>query len=145
MNDCGLTANSAIHHHANIRKALQYAFVTDMIKSNPADRVQRPKKQPFVGSFYSAEEAVALMNAVKGDPVELGVMMALYYGLRRSEIVGLKWSAVDFKRKIITINHTVTCASIDGNGRCSQRTGRKTNRAEDRCRSFRQLNRICFI
>lgn len=114
MNDCGLTANSAIHHHANIRKALQYAFVTDMIKSNPADRVQRPKKQPFVGSFYSAEEAISLLRAVKGDPVEFGVMMALYYGLRRSEIVGLKWSAVDFKRKIITINHTVTCASIDG-------------------------------
>ncbi len=33
-----------IHYHANIRKALQYAFKTDMIPSNPADKVERPKK-----------------------------------------------------------------------------------------------------
>ena len=33
--------------------------------------------------------------------------MGSYYGLRRSEILGLKWSAVDFKKKTISINHTV--------------------------------------
>ncbi len=40
----GVTANTVIHYHANIRKALQYAFKTDMIPSNPADKVERPKK-----------------------------------------------------------------------------------------------------
>ncbi|MDO4345422.1 MAG: tyrosine-type recombinase/integrase [Eubacteriales bacterium] len=33
--------------------------------------------------------------------------MGAYYGLRRSEILGLKWSAINFKRKIISIRHTV--------------------------------------
>ena len=42
--DKGLSANTVIHRHANIRKALQYAFQIGLIKSNPADRVERPKK-----------------------------------------------------------------------------------------------------
>src|SRR5699024_11616867 len=36
----GLTANTVIHRHANIRKCLQYAFQIGLIKSNPADRVE---------------------------------------------------------------------------------------------------------
>lgn len=114
MNDRNLTANTAIHFHANIRKALQYAFQTNLISSNPADRIQRPKIMPYSGSFYNEKEANQLLEAVKGDPIEFGVMMALYYGLRRSEIVGLKWSAIDFEQKTITINHVVLTTSVDG-------------------------------
>lgn len=114
MNDRNLSANTVIHFHANIRKALQYAFQTDLLKSNPADRVQRPKIMPYVGSFYSEKEANQLLKAVKGDPVEFGVMMALYYGLRRSEVIGLKWSAIDFEQKKLTINHVVVVATVDG-------------------------------
>lgn len=50
----------------------------------------------------------------KGDPAEFGVIAAAFYGLRRSEILGLKWDAVDFDRKTITIRHTVTEATVDG-------------------------------
>ena len=114
MNDRNLTANTAIHFHANIRKALQYAFQTNLISSNPADRIQRPKLIPYSGSFYNEKEANQLLEAVKGDPIEFGVMMALYYGLRRSEIVGLKWSAIDFEKKRITINHVVISVCVDG-------------------------------
>ena len=41
-------------------------------------------------------------------------MMAAYYGLRRSEIAGLRWRAIDFKSNLITIEHTVTQAIVDG-------------------------------
>lgn len=114
INERKSTANTAIHYHANIRKALQHAYRTGLILSNPADRIQRPKILPFTGGFYSESEAEQLLKVVKGDPIEFGVMMALYYGLRRSEVVGLKWSAVDFENKRISINHVVTVADIDG-------------------------------
>ncbi|MFU1797907.1 MULTISPECIES: tyrosine-type recombinase/integrase [Paenibacillaceae] len=110
----GVTANTVIHYHANIRKALQYAFKTDLIPSNPADKVERPKKNKFVGSFYDKEEMNKLFEAVKGDPIELAVLLAAFYGLRRSEVVGLKWDAIDFKNKTITIQHTVIEVSVEG-------------------------------
>lgn len=114
MDEVGVSPNTVIHYHANIRKALQYAVKTDQILSNPADKIERPKKHKFVGGFYSSEEVSRLFAVVKDTKIELGVMLATFYGLRRSEIVGLKWSAVDFKNKSITIGHTVSLTSLDG-------------------------------
>jgi len=114
MNVEGVTPNTTIHRHANIRKALQYAFKIGLIDSNPADKVERPKKGKFVSNIYNSQELAVLFEKIKGDLCELGVILAAFYGLRRSEIVGLKWSAIDFDRKTISINHIVTSASVDG-------------------------------
>ena len=114
LNVKGNSANTVIHHHANIRKALQYAFITGLIPSNPADRVQRPKKQPFEGSIYNEEELEKLFRVVRGTPIEFGVILGAFYGLRRGEIIGLKWDSVDFVQKTFTIRHTVTEFSLDG-------------------------------
>ena len=42
---------------------------------------------------------------IQGDPSEFGVIMAAFYGLRRSEVVGLKWDAIDFENETISIQH----------------------------------------
>lgn len=112
--DRGLTANTVTHYHANIRKCLQYAFQIGMIRSNPADRVERPRKEKFKSEIYSGEELEQLFTAIQGDPAEFGVIMAAFYGLRRSEIVGLKWDAIDFENKTISIQHTVVSAKVNG-------------------------------
>ena len=112
--DRGLSANTVIHYHANIRKCLQYAFQIGMIRSNPTDRVERPRKEKFKSEVYSAEELEQLFTAIQGDPAEFAVIMAAFYGLRRREIVGLKWDAVDFENKKISIQHTVVGVKIDG-------------------------------
>ena len=86
----------------------------ELIDVNPADRVQRPKKEPFVGSAYDAEELEELFEKVKGHTLEFAVILAAFYGLRRAEVVGLKWSAVDFNKKTFSIKHTVMEVNVDG-------------------------------
>jgi len=107
-------ASTVIHYHAIIRKALQYAVKTDLIISNPADKVERPKMERFVGSFYDSNEINKLFEAAKGTKLELPVMFGAFYGLRRSEVVGLKWNAINFEKETITIRHTVTSCNLDG-------------------------------
>ena len=114
MNEMGVSANTVIHRHAIIRKALQYAFKIGAIESNPADRIERPRRERFYGSYYSSAELGELFEAIKGDPIELPVMLAAFYGLRRSEVVGLKWEAIDFEKKTFVIRHTVAQVRIDG-------------------------------
>lgn len=121
-----VSANTVIHRHANIRKALQYAFKTGLILTNPADRIERPRKEKFVGSAYSEEELEQLFAVMKGDTLELAVIMAAFYGLRRSEIVGLKWNAIDFARKTFTIRHTVSEIHIDGKKQMVRKDRTKT-------------------
>ena len=110
--DC--TTNTVIHYHAIIRKALQTAVKKDILLKNPADKVDRPKKNVFHGSFYSEEEMLTLFDAASGDPLELCVKIAAYYGLRRSEVLGLRWSAIDMEHKTISISHKVIEAEVDG-------------------------------
>ena len=107
-------ANSVIHYHANIHKALKYAVKIELIDSNPADKVERPKKDRFVGSFYDSDEVQRLFEAAKGTKLEIPIFLGAFYGLRRSEALGLKWNAIDFQNNTITIRHTVTSCTIDG-------------------------------
>ena len=109
-----VSASSVIHYHANIHKALKYAVKIDRIDVNPADKVERPKKDRYVGSFYDADEVNALFDAAKGTKLELPILFGAFYGLRRSEAIGLKWDAIDFEQNTITIRHTVTSCDIDG-------------------------------
>lgn len=102
-----------IHYHANIHKALKHAVKMELIPYNPSDKVERPKKENFTGNFYSEEEVQKLFEAFAGDECELCVHIAAFYGLRRSEVIGLKWDAVDFENKTITIKHKVTEALND--------------------------------
>ena len=106
--------NSVIHYHANIHKALKYAVKNDLIPSNPADKVERPKKNRFVGSFYDSDEVEKLFAVAKGTKLEIPIFLGAFYGLRRSEAIGLKWSAIDFQNDTISIRHTVTCCNLDG-------------------------------
>ena len=109
-----VSASSVIHYHANIHKALKYAVKIDLIDVNPADKVERPKRDRYVGSFYDADEVNALFEAAKGSKLELPILFGAFYGLRRSEAIGLKWDAIDFDQNTITIRHTVTSCEMDG-------------------------------
>lgn len=109
-----VTPNSVIHYHANIHKALKYAVKLELIQSNPADRVERPKKNRYVGSYYDNNEVQKLFEITKGTHLEIPVFLGAFYGLRRSEAIGLRWDAIDFTNNTLTINHTVTSCMLDG-------------------------------
>lgn len=109
-----VSANTVIHYHAIIHRALKYAVKMDMIPANPADKIERPKKEKFVGSFYDSSEVNVLFNHLDGHPLEIPIKLGAFYGLRRSEILGLKWSAIDLNANTITIRHTVTSCNVDG-------------------------------
>ena len=109
-----LKNTSVLRFHANLHKALKYAVRIDLIPSNPVDKVDHPKPQAFMASYYSAEEMEKLFEAAQGHKLELIIQLAAFYGLRRAEVMGLRWEAIDFEAKTLTIRHIVTSTRIDG-------------------------------
>ena len=109
-----LKATSVLRMHANLHKALKYAVRLDLIPGNPVDKVERPKPEKYIAGYYTAEEMEELFEAAKGHKLELIIQFAAFYGLRRSEVLGLKWDAVDLEAKTLTIRHIVTSTNIDG-------------------------------
>jgi len=111
-----VTAMTVTKYHANISLALRYAFQNGLIPSYEAimKKVTRPTPERYTGKFLKESETIELVNAAKGHKLELGILLGAFYGLRRSEIVGLRWSSINFEANAITIEHTVTVASISG-------------------------------
>lgn len=119
-------ANSVIHYHAVIYQALKYAMKTDMVPQNVAMKVDRPRKNTFQPTFLDGEQMQQLFKIVKGTRLELPVLVAAFYGLRRGEVIGLKWDAIDFNRGTITIKRTVTETTIDGTMKVIEQDSAKT-------------------
>jgi integrase len=114
LNKQGLSANSMLHHHSNIRKALQTLYKKQIIPNNPADLIDnRPKRTKYMAGYYDADELNEYLKIVKDTKMELPVLLAGFYGFRRSEAMGLKHSAIDFKRCILTVQHVITTTNID--------------------------------
>jgi integrase len=103
----GLSANSVLKQHANIRKALENAVRMNMIAYNPADRVELPKKKPYHANFYTSEQVNELLAIFKNEESYPAILLTAFYGLRRSEVLGLKWSHIDFTADTLTVQDTV--------------------------------------
>lgn len=91
---------------------LDHAVMMGDIDYNPALRVPIPKDTTESSHdekivFLTAQEAQEMLNAFSGHPLEPIVYVTLYYGLRRSEVLGLKWDAIDFENNTISIKHVV--------------------------------------
>ena len=121
-----LKSTSVLRLHANLHKALKQAVKLDLIPGNPVDKVERPKAERYTASYYTAEEMEQLFEAAKGSPLELIIQFAAFYGLRRSEVLGLRWEAIDFAAKTLTIRHIVTTVSIDGKSKLVEADRAKT-------------------
>lgn len=104
-----LTANSLKKHKVVFIGALNRALLDGYIQQNPAI-VAKPKKKgnQFHGKAYSAEQAKRLISVALQSDLSAPITLSLYYGLRRSEVVGIRWCDIDFENDIITICNTVT-------------------------------------
>ena len=77
-----------------------------VISKNLADKYAKEKNSD--DEFFSYEEAQLFLDKIKDHKLYELFYVTLFFGLRREEILGLRWSALDFKNKTMSINHTVT-------------------------------------
>jgi len=96
-------------HHANIHSALEFACKNHILNENVAKSVDMKwgSRKKMDVNVYSKDRIEMLINAVKGDVIEVPVTLIAQYGFRRSEALGLKWNAVDFINKKIEIRATL--------------------------------------
>lgn len=103
----GLTTGSIKKHIAILNGVFKEAVRFREIAVNPCTGVLYPKSEKYTPQFYTAEQAIRLINALGDDPVKPAVMLGLYLGLRRSEVAGLRWIDIDFDDEKVYIRNTV--------------------------------------
>lgn len=106
-----LSGRTVLHHHRMLRKALQDAVNWQVIKNNPCDSVESPKAKKYRADVYDKEDIKKLITALSGHELEAHVSLALFLGLRRGELLALKWSDINYKDSTITIQSNLVVAN----------------------------------
>ena len=100
----GLSPASVRLAYKVLHQALEKAVALDYIPKNPAARCELPKLEQKEINPLTDEQAAALLTAARGTDMEHLISVALFTGLRLSELLGLTWDAVDLKQGQITVN-----------------------------------------
>lgn len=107
----GLSPTSLRLHKNVLYQTLKDAVMNNLILTNPCEFVTLPQMQRYEYHFYNVEQLNALLDAIKDEPIYPLIKVTSVYGLRRSEVLGLKWDSVDFRSNTLTIKHTVSKVS----------------------------------
>lgn len=103
-----LSGRTVLHHHRMLNKAMVDAIKKyRLISLNPLDGVEAPKAAKYKASVLNTEEIQLLFKALEGDYLEVPIKAMLFLGLRRGELLALKWDDIDYYNKTITIQRNL--------------------------------------
>ncbi len=95
------------NHVYCLRAALSAAVRMNLIAANPAASVQVAAPHRSVPEPWTLEQARTFLAHVQGDPLEPLYLLALTTGMRQGELLGLRWSDVDWTSGTLTVNRTL--------------------------------------
>ena len=102
----GMSNNRILKYHAYIYSCIKSLVCDDTLSSNILITIKRPKFQPYFAKFYNQKEIDVLIHHLINDinnPISIPVILALCFGLRRSEVLGLCWNNIDLENKKIHV------------------------------------------
>jgi integrase len=103
----GLTAQTVLHVHRSLSQALAHAVKTDVLFRNPANQVKPPKPADREIAILTKPEVATLLRAAEQTWLYLPVLVAITTGVRRGELLGLRWSDIDLKAARLTVNQSL--------------------------------------
>ena len=103
----GLSPKSIRELKNIINQVLNEAIREELLTVNPCSLLRLPPKARSQAQFYTAEQLNILLQEAQQEQLYPIIKTAIIYGLRRSELLGLKWDSIDFENNVLTIKHTV--------------------------------------
>lgn len=100
----GTLSPTTIHRVAVIlHTALAQAVEWDLLPANPCDRVKTPPAGHYQASIWDDATVQRFLRSTADDPYGIAYSLALYAGLRRGEILGLRWADIDWEARTLTL------------------------------------------
>jgi integrase len=144
-----LSPRTVQYIHVTLHKALKQAVNDGLIPRNATEAVKPPQLRREEICPLSPKQVKVLLEAARGDRLEVLYVLAIHTGLRQGELLGLKWDDVDLEAGALQVRRTV----VTGKGgpvlatpktRSSRRSVKLTESAADALKGHleRQLREI---
>ena len=111
----GLSEKTIKNMYNMIHSALKQAYKNGLVSRNVSELVSLPKQKRNEMCVLSLDEQRALQDAIKGERLGIGIMLALFTGIRLGELLGLKFDDIDLDKKTITIRRTLNRLKVFDN------------------------------
>jgi integrase len=105
--EAGLHPRTVLHVHRVLHTALEDALRQEVVGRNVCDAVRPPRVPVREVTVPTEEQLVKLLRAVRGTRLEVPVVLAALCGLRRGEVLGLRWEDVDFDRGVLMVRRSL--------------------------------------
>lgn len=111
-----LSRKTAVHHLSFISDVFSYAVRMGMLCDNPCRRVFVPKQEQEEKQIYTIEQVKILYENLKSETMKYQayLLLSIYSGYRRSEMLGLEWKDIDFEHDLIHVRRTSQYTSEKG-------------------------------
>ena len=106
----GLSGRTVRHIIATLSQALKRAADWRMIGSNPVTRVKRPKLERQEILILNDDKIAELLDAAKETRLYVPILLALSTGLRRGELLALRWQDIDLEDAELAVNLSLELA-----------------------------------
>jgi integrase len=103
----GLSAQTVRHHHTALHKALQTAVEWGLLGRNVADAVRPPRAQRSEMRTWDEDDISRFLQATKDTPYYALFYLALFTGMRRSELLALRWQDLDLLLCQVSVNRSL--------------------------------------
>ena len=105
----GLSGTTLLHHYHVFSSAFKYARKWSIMNHNPLDKIDPPKKSGYKAEYLSKNQIDHLLKTAKeiSQWTYNFIYLAFKTGMRRGELLGLKWPNIEFNRKKISVRNNI--------------------------------------
>jgi integrase len=93
----GLSRQTVKHMHVILKQALTQARLWRVIANNPADLVKPPKRDPKEMQTIDTDQTAKMIEAARGTPIFVPILLGVLCGVRRGEICALRWRSINLE------------------------------------------------
>ena len=113
MVENGFSARTVKYVMTNLHQILEFAVSNDYIVKNPERYAVLPRQGKYKATVYTMEELRLMLQCSMGTPLETPLIIESFTGLRKGELLALRWQDINFEKNTITVEQNLICVNAE--------------------------------
>ncbi|UOQ43777.1 tyrosine-type recombinase/integrase [Halobacillus salinarum] len=125
-NEKGLSGTTIQRIHTLVKDSLKKTVEWELLIKNPTENIKRPKASKNEVTVWTIDQVHKFLNVAESDPLFMAFHLAIATGMRQGEILGVRWTDLDWDKKLIMIRQTLSHDGKELKSGAKSKSGKRT-------------------